>query len=287
VGISAAVLAGVVPGMLAGEPAGIAPAPPARGRGWLLVALLRRVAGLQVLDGSRGIGLLGAARRSEREGDAGKWYFASLDAVKADPSSAAARRSRSGAILARYADSPDLATRAMEALREADRAVDLEPFNYHGHRARATALLALGRVDEAVAAFDRARSRAGGVGHLHFAVGKALLLLSGERPALRGRAIDALRTAGECEPRYFTMAWKAIREAGVPLPEAAAIVPDRSFALRHWASVCSGAGDHGEAFRVLVRLWALDRSERTRTALLEAARRAGREEEEEAAALLR
>jgi len=282
-GISAAVLAGLAPGLLAGEPGPPSGEGPPRRRTVLLLALGLLLAAVGILDGSRSAAIRGAARRAEQAGDTGKWFLGSFEAVKAAPSSAAARRSRAGAILAKFADAADLPSGGRASLAEADRAVDLEPFNYHGHRARAAALLALGRADEAVQALARARSRAGGIGHLHFAAGKTLLLLSKDRPDLRGAAFDAMRYAGECEPRFFTMATMAVAEAGLPFAECPGIVPDRPFALADWASACSRAGAHGEAFEALLRLWRLEPSPQVREALLDAARSAGREEEGRAA----
>jgi hypothetical protein len=221
----------------------------------------------------------GAARRAEQGGDVAAWREAAAEAVAADPRHAAARRSRVHALLAGESDDPGFPARAAEALEHAERAVDLDPFHAHSHWARASALLAVGRTEEAVASIAAARSRAGGIGHLHFAAGKVLLLLSLQDPSLTAAAHDALRAAGECEPKWFTESFLLLQSLGIPLAGNDAIVPDRDFAWSNWAHMLGSEGADAEAFAAVVRLHALFPSPETRAGLLAYGRKAGKEKE--------
>lgn len=279
-GIAAAVLAGIPAGLAAGDPRA-APPPGGGARPALLAAGAVALGAVSLLQASGAASRLAEARFAEQGGDAPGWIAAARAAVAADPGSAGARRSLSGALAEGAWTGEDREGRAREALAEADRAVDLEPFHAYGHWARARALLAAGEEGEGVAALRRALSRAGGIGHLHFAAGKTLLLLSTRDPGLRGEALEALRYAGACEPRWFTAAVRALEEAGLPLRGHEALVPDRAYALVDWVEACRGAGDHEGAFAAAVRLWRFDPGPESRKILLDAARRAGREAEAE------
>ena len=279
-GFAAAVLAGIPAGMAAGVPG---PGPGAGARGLrplvvVLVAVVLAGAG-SVFHSSRAAARLGGARLAEQGGDSAGWLAAAREAVAAAPGSAAARRSLSGALLSGSWSEADHAARAAEALLEADRAVDLDPFHPYGHWSRARALLAKSDEGGAVEALRRACSRAGGIGHLHFAAGKVLLLLSVRDRGLRGEALERLRYASACEPRFFSASLRALGEIGLPLRGSEALVPERAYALTNWTLACRSAGDFDAAFEGAVRLWAFDPSEAARRLLLSVARQAGRSEE--------
>ena len=279
-GFAAAVLAGIPAGMAAGVPG---PGPGAGARGLrplvvVLVAVVLAGAG-SVFHSSRGAARRGGARRAEQGGDSGGGRAAAGVGGAAAPGSAAARRSLSGALLSGSWSEADHAARAAEALLEADRAVDLDPFHPYGHWSRARALLAKSDEGGAVEALRRACSRAGGIGHLHFAAGKVLLLLSVRDRGLRGEALERLRYASACEPRFFSASLRALGEIGLPLRGSEALVPERAYALTNWTLACRSAGDFDAAFEGAVRLWAFDPSEAARRLLLSVARQAGRSEE--------
>ncbi len=279
-GFAAAVLAGIPAGMAAGVPG---PGPGAGARGLrplvvVLVAVVLAGAG-SVFHSSRAAARLGGARLAEQGGDSAGWLAAAREAVAAAPGRAAARRSLSGALLSGSWSEADHAARAAEALLEADRAVDLDPFHPYGHWSRARALLAKSDEGGAVEALRRACSRAGGIGHLHFAAGKVLLLLSVRDRGLRGEALERLRYASACEPRFFSASLRALGEIGLPLRGSEALVPERAYALTNWTLACRSAGDFDAAFEGAVRLWAFDPSEAARRLLLSVARQAGRSEE--------
>jgi O-antigen ligase len=277
--IPAVVLAAIPAALAAGEPRTV-PAGEARPRWSAAVAgAAALLACGAILDGARDSSLRTTAIRAERGGDADGWLVAARRAVEADPGDALARRSLAGALVAGTWIDAEAAARAGEALREADRAVDLEPFAAWSQWSRVLPLLAAGRSADAVAAVARARSRAGGIGHLHFASGKLLLVLARGSPELEGRALEAFRTAGECEPQYFTGAWTALQERGIPLRGRGILVPEKAWALATWAELLRGEGVHDEAYDTVVRLWRLDPSPENAERLLQYAGTADREED--------
>jgi tetratricopeptide (TPR) repeat protein len=242
-------------------------------------AAVAALAMIAILDGARDSSLRTTAIRAQNGGDADGWLVAARRAVEADPGSALAHRSLAGALISGARTDAEVAARAAEALREADRAVDLEPFHAFSQWSRVLPLLASRRADEAVTAVLRARSRAGGIGHLHFDAGRLLLALSRGDPGLEGRALDAFRAAAECEPRFFTGAWTALQEREIPLRGRGIVVPERPWALATWAELLRHEGVHDEAYETVVRLWRLDPSPENAERLLQYAGTADREED--------
>jgi len=223
-GIAAAVVAAVPSAIALGEPA--APGGPAPR--WVLGAALLPVAAgvVAALDGTAAAAARGEAMRAEQAKTTDSWLLASEAWTRRAPGDAGAWRSRAKALLEQPEESFRVAA-ATEALAEAERAVDLEPFHPYGHWTRAVALLALDRAPDAVPAMEAALSRAGGIGHLHLAAGSVLLHLSVENPDLRPRAIEVLREAGTIHPHHHSAAVRLAEELGVPEDERAGLSPGR------------------------------------------------------------
>ncbi|HEU4395499.1 MAG TPA: O-antigen ligase family protein, partial [Planctomycetota bacterium] len=223
-GIAAAVIAAIPAALLTPEPEILEGASPR----WLLptAAALVVAAALAAGDGSSAASMRGEAMRAEQRKANPDWERSALEWTRRAPRDAAAWRSRAMALLEDGAPGP-LAERAERSLAAADRAVHLEPFHPYGHWTRAVALLALERQPDAVPAMTNAISRAGGIGHLHLAVGSVLLHLSTEQPDLRPLAIDILREAGRIHPWHHSAAVKLATDLGIPESERAGLAPRR------------------------------------------------------------
>ncbi len=272
-GVAAAVLAAVPAALAGGEPGPVPAAVPGRGRALILGGAVLLAGGLAALSGSRAAGLRGGSVRAEMAKDSARWEAAAGAAVEAGARDAASWRSLAMARAERE--------RGAEAVPDADRAVDLDPFNAYGHWTRAVALLAGGgRVEEAAAAMDRALSRAGGIGHLHLAVGSVLLQLSVQDPRWRPPAMAALKEAGEILPQNFSAAWALADRLSIPPLERMDLVPEKAHAWWTVGEFWRSRGDSAQEMWAWARVVAIDpANEAAHKACLDAGHRAGTEDE--------
>jgi O-antigen ligase len=251
-GIAAAVLAAVPAALAAGAPRAPGTGLSAKDRlGYSCMAFI--AVGMALLPGPKHAALRGAVVRAEMAGDAERTREA------ADPAATLVGDAASWRALAKA--NAEL-VRGPLALQQADRAVDLEPFNAYGHWTRAVAILAgEGNADEAAKAIDRALSRAGGIGHLHLAAGSVLLHLSLQDPRFRAPALAALLEAGECHPHHYPAARALLERLGLDPALRAAFVPGRWFPLERELENARKAGDAAYERALLRRLRAAEPGE--------------------------
>lgn len=151
--------------------------------------------------------------------------------------------------------------RLEEALAAADRALELLPGNADAEQARGEALRLLGRLDEAIAAFDRC---------LHVEPANRFALASkGAALASAGRdaeAVESLARAIELEPAYFfALAWRGgcldrlgrLEEAEADFERAAEIEP-HSTARTELGTVRMRGGDLDGALSAFEQALAVD-----------------------------